>query len=191
MKLRTFIAVEVDSALRSALAEIQQQLRPYAPDVKWVETENLHLTLKFLGDVDEAAMGDVVNAVERCAASSPAFVLNVVGCGAFPNLRNPRVIVAHGREPTDALADLHRTLEAALADLGFKRERRAFKPHLTIGRVRRRSPGRVFSEQLEARSHVAQGEQHVSAVAVMTSELTPTGPLYTRVAEARLGDGSH
>lgn len=187
MKFRTFIAVEIESQLRCALAEVQEQLRPLGRNVKWIEPGNFHLTLKFLGDVEDAGLGDVVSAVEKCAAESSSFILAVRGCSAFPNLRSPRVIVARGHEPTGALAGLHETLESALAGLGFKRERRSFRPHLTLGRVRRGSPGRAFAEHLATLAEIELGEQNVRALMAMTSELTPNGPVYTKTAEAVLG----
>ena len=187
MKLRTFVAIEIETDIRRALAEFQDRLRPYARGVKWVKPSNIHLTLKFLGDVEEPRMGDVVRVVETCGADSTPFTLVVRGGEAFPHLRAPRVIVVRAYEPTGALAHLYAALEKGFAALGFKRERRSFKPHLTLGRVRRGVPGEAFSEQMRMLSDADGGQQQVRAVAVMTSDLTPSGPVYTRVGEASLG----
>ena len=177
--MRTFIAVELDDAIRSRLAEAQQQLRPVAgASVKWVKPELIHLTLKFLGEIDEGQVADVAEAMALAAAGAGAFELSVAGLGAFPPRGAPRVVWA-GVEPHPALTALVERLEEGLEILGFARERRPYSPHLTLGRVKDPRGASALRGRLEAGAAMSFGARRVDDLVLMQSVLTTAGPTYT------------
>ncbi len=177
--IRAFVAANLDPDLRDRIARIQERLRESRADVAWVRPENLHLTLKFLGQVEEAAFGAVAGAIGLVAAAHAPFRLTFSGLGAFPQPRTARVVWVGVGEGAGGLAELHAELEAGLEPLGFQREARPFTSHLTLGRVR--GPGR--REQLAAAvtSMVPEplGEMRLDRIDLMRSELRPEGARYS------------
>jgi len=193
-QIRTFIAIELDEAMREALAAVQDELQAAAPprSVRWVRPEGIHLTLKFLGDTPVARLEEIKQALAAAAAEVAPFSFTVEGLGCFPNPRRPRVIWVGVKEPTGTLAALWRAVEAHVAPLGWPTEKRGFQPHLTLGRVQRRvtSADRRALGELVEKSDVGQlGSITVRAVSFIRSELKPTGAVYTRLAEAELKGG--
>jgi 2'-5' RNA ligase len=186
--IRTFVAVEIDAAVRQRAGELIEQLRGSGADVKWVEVENLHLTLKFLGEVRSREIPQVCEAVERAAAGAERFELELSGAGAFPNVRRPRTVWLGAGKGSEEMVLLHKEVEAALGKLGFRPEQRRFQPHLTIGRVRRGGPAVAELGQLiEQRADFFAGRADVQQVVVFSSQLDRSGPTYEALSRARLG----
>ncbi len=189
--LRTFIAIELDEPLRLALGRVQARFkRQIAPrDVKWVAVENLHLTLKFLGDTPAGRLPEIEAALQTACAGHAPFEIQFEGRGCFPNFRRPRVIWVAVRDRGQLLARLQADIERTVAPLGWPTEERGFSPHLTLGRVARgvnRSAEEAIGQAIE-KSVVEQiGVQRVTAVSLMQSDLQPTGPIYTRLLEVPL-----
>jgi len=186
--LSTFVAVETSSAVRAAAGELIDALRPAGADVKWVRPENMHLTLQFLGDVPTEQTATVCTAVAGAVEGLAPFELEIRGAGAFPHPGKARTIWLGAGEGLDAAVALHDRVEAALSRLGFKKERRRYTPHLTIGRVRRPGPtladlGRLLREQAD----YPAGRFPVREVVVFSSQLEPGGPIYTALGRGRLG----
>jgi 2'-5' RNA ligase len=177
--IRAFIAANLEHGLRDRIARIQERLKESRADVSWVRPENLHLTLKFLGEVEEAALTAVADAIGPVAARHAPLRLVVAGLGAFPQPRAARVVWIGVREGAEGLAKLHAELEAGLEPLGFQREARPFTSHLTLGRVR--GPGR--REQLAAAvtSMMPEpvGDMLLDRIDLMRSELRPEGARYS------------
>ncbi len=187
-RIRTFVAVEISPAVRQAAAEVVGELATGAADVKWVEPENLHLTLKFLGDVNSREIPDVCRKVQQAAAPRQPFPLVVRGAGAFPSVARPRTIWLGVKEGSDEITTLTERLESALAELGFGRESRRFHPHLTLGRVRRGGPGlAALSENLQALAEWEVGRFAVDQLVVFSSQLSRSGPIHEALARAPLG----
>jgi 2'-5' RNA ligase len=183
--VRTFVAVLLADELRKRISEAQEQVKKLAPDVKWVAPDNFHVTLKFLGDVREDALGGVFSAVEEAAKAFAPFELSMSGLGAFPNARNARVVWAGIEDGRDELAALASAVDVGLVKLGYPKEERDFKSHITIGRVK---TSRRLDDLARGIDEIDAGEigrQTVSSVAVMQSDLRPEGPIYTalRVVE--------
>ena len=192
-RLRAFVAVDLPPAVRGAVEGVIGELRSRANDgVRWVRPEGVHLTLKFLGDIDEDSVPQVSGALDRRAASAVPFDLFLEGVGAFPNARRPRVIwigLDGGLEP---LLALQQAIEQELEGLGFARERRPFNPHLTLGRIRDgiSAPQRGRLSEALAEVRVQPGvELPVREVSLMRSDLRPSGAVYTRLHAAELGSG--
>ena len=180
------MAIELGERERSGIAAAQHALRPRCEGVRWVPPPQLHLTVKFLGDVGDRNVPGVVDAVMRAAAESPPFEMELSGCGCFPPGGPVRIVWVGGSEPSGALNHCVERVERELEPLGFPRERRPFSPHLTMGRVREdRTNGRLRSA-VEAQKFAATPVS-VSSVTVMSSVLSPRGPTYAPVATIPLG----
>jgi RNA 2',3'-cyclic 3'-phosphodiesterase len=185
---RTFVAVEINNPIRARAGELIAELGGTAADVKWVERDNLHLTLKFLGDVHEREITDVCRAVARGAAAVPTFDLVIRGAGAFPNPARPRTVWLGACEGAEQMVVLHDRIEAALAELGYREEHRRFQTHLTIGRVRGSGPAIAeLGTLLQQRADALVGSMTVVEAAIFSSVLTSAGPVYELLSTAPLG----
>ena len=190
--LRTFIAIELDSALKAALRNAQEGLsgRVVARTVRWVHVEGIHLTLKFLGDTPVENVEGVKAALAQVAEEVGPFRLAAKGLGCFPNVRQPRVVWVGVEEPLGALSRLQKAVEAHVSPLGFPAEHRAFSPHLTLGRVQQyasHSEVRMIGDAVAASVVETLGEMQATVVSYIKSDLGPGGAVYTRLFEARLG----
>jgi len=189
--IRTFIAIELTAALHRALSDAQAQFKRdrAARFVRWVAPDDIHITLKFLGDVRADQLPDLLRALADACTGSPPFTLTLGGAGAFPNTRRPNVVWIGARGQIEIAARLAQKIDAACTALGFAREERPFAPHLTLGRVKREaSPGeRQQIGALIETAHIGDlAELRVERVSVMKSELKPGGSVYTRLAEIEL-----
>src|SRR5882672_2884931 len=134
--MRTFIAIEIPSEIKSALAALQAELWRAGADVSWTKPENMHLTLNFLGEIAETRIVEVKKACIDLAAEFQPFTLSINDTGVFPNARQPRVLWAGLSGEVENVVEMHRRLDERLALIGFKREEKMFNPHLTIGRLK-------------------------------------------------------
>ena len=185
--LRTFLAVEITAPIRARAGELIAALGGTAADVKWVEPHNLHLTLKFLGDVAQTEIAQVCQAVAQGAAEVEPFDLEVRTAGAFPNAARPRTIWLGASAGTEEMVVLHDRVEAALAKLGFREEHRRFQTHLTIGRVRGGGPAIAeLGKRLQQHADFLAGRMNVAEVTVFASTLTASGPIYDVLGTAPL-----
>jgi 2'-5' RNA ligase len=190
-RLRTFIAVDLGQAIRDRCVSLQETLARTGTDVKWVEVENLHVTLLFLGEVDERTVPDVCRAVAVGCGRHESFTLGVETVGCFPNPRRPRTVWVGVGEGHDALIALHDALEPPLLDLGcYRRENRPYTPHITLGRVKGDHPTDKLATDLVKRASWKAGETQVREVLVLSSELTPKGPIYTVLGRGKLRNPS-
>jgi RNA 2',3'-cyclic 3'-phosphodiesterase len=156
--------------------------------VKWVETHNLHLTLKFLGEVHQREIMAVCQAVGSSASEVDQFELEVRGAGAFPTAARPRTVWLGAGEGASQMVALHGRVEAALAKLGYREEHRRFQPHLTIGRVRGAGPGIAeLGELLKQHTGTLIGSMTVRKVTVFSSTLNSSGPTYDVLGTLPLG----
>jgi 2'-5' RNA ligase len=190
-EIRAFVAIELPDGVRTHLARVQGQLRPgHEGVVRWVDPRGIHLTLKFLGNIAEARVPAVVEAVRGAAAGVGHFRLGVGGLAAFPNLRAPRVVWVGLGGDLEGLSALQRATDRALAALGFPPEGRPFTPHLTLGRVREtasRAERQALGEAVGRLKAEASAPIEVGSVSLMRSQLTPAGAIYTRLASVALG----
>lgn len=187
-KIRTFVAVELSPAVVAQAVRLAELLRLAEADVKWVESPNMHLTLKFLGDVREEDTADVCRVVTKAAAEFEPFDIAVGGAGAFPNARRPRTLWIGVTQGGKELISLQTAIERVLAKRGFPKEHRAFHPHLTIGRVRDGSPAMVeLGQAIQDHADFAAGTSTVREVVVFASYLSSTGSTYEPLGRAALG----
>jgi 2'-5' RNA ligase len=184
MSIRCFIAVECrGDELSAKLREVRRVLEATRADVKFVEPENVHLTLKFLGEIEHSLVEQVSKVVEEI--SFQPFTARIERVGVFPNLRRPRVVWAGITEGASQLEEIWREIDGELSQLGFERERRRFSPHLTIGRVKSGRNRDKLVQEISSLSDYVFGDLHVDRVSLKKSVLTPRGPIYTTLAESR------
>jgi len=185
--VRAFIAVPLPDEILSALGGVQRTLSRNVPEgsVRWVRPKGIHLTLKFLGNTPLDRLPAIRAALNAVAMNAPAFTITIGGAGCFPNPRRPRVIWIGIDEPQGRLVRLHAAIEEALDNAGFPPEGRPFKPHLTLGRVNRRSShgdaARVGEAVVGAAVNVL-GQVKATQVDLVRSILKPTGAEYSTLA---------
>jgi RNA 2',3'-cyclic 3'-phosphodiesterase len=185
--IRSFVAINLPPATQDALTKVSQRLRRRAPydSVRWSRVSGIHLTLKFLGDVAPSDLPEIKSVLAEVGARHTRFRFTVGGVGCFPNVRRPQVVWVGLEEESGVLAALQRDVEQSLAPLGFAPEKRAFHPHLTLGRtVRNVRPTdlRRLGELIATAGVGELGHVHVNAFHLMRSDLRPRGAIYTALA---------
>jgi 2'-5' RNA ligase len=184
--MRLFIAINLPTDVRETLWEVAAPLRAARYPVRWVEAESIHLTLKFLGDVDATREDEIAGGITAAVVGARPFPLPVGGFGAFPSAQRARVVWA-GLEPVPPLELLQHRVEQEMERLGFATEGRPFHPHLTLGRVKRDArPAALDGLATDLDSLVYEAEVSVESVDLMQSTLTPQGARYTRRHAAAL-----
>jgi RNA 2',3'-cyclic 3'-phosphodiesterase len=184
---RTFLGIDVGEKIRARLIALQEELAPIAGDVKWVEPENLHITLLFLGEVEGRESIDICRVAQRAVAKMPTFTMNIEGAGCFPNARRPRTLWVGVGEGAKEVCAVHDTIETPLLEMGsYRRETRLYVPHVTLGRVKGESPSDELAKALTKHKTWSAGEVLVKEVCVMSSELKSDGPTYTVMGRAKL-----
>ena len=184
--IRTFIAVELPQEIQDELQRLQNSLRASMPDVRWTKYGNIHLTLKFLGDVRLSKVEAIGEAIRSVASQLSPFVMSLAGVGAFPNPRKPRIVWVGVEAGADELVEMARLVEASMRKLGFPREKPPFRPHLTVGRIRHLENPEAMTEALE-RSEIGElGRFTVEKLSFIKSQLDPGGSIYTTLTEAFL-----
>jgi 2'-5' RNA ligase len=176
--VRTFIAVDLPREVKQQIGDIGAGLRPLSRSVRWVRPESLHLTLKFLGEISQERLPGIFTALSENLPGRASFDLVLADLGGFPNLRRPRVLWVGVEQGEEQLKGLQEMVEEAMVQCGFDRERRAFSPHLTIGRVKSAQGLEAVLDRLPSISYRSD-RIAVSAVKVMRSQLKPTGAEYS------------
>jgi 2'-5' RNA ligase len=187
--MRAFLAIEIPKEVRALLVRVQEELRRAGADVKWVEPENLHLSLKFLGELSEDAVEGLRERVAPELAAWPALSLTYAGVGSFPERGVPRVLWAGATGEIDRLAALALALERAAETVGVPREGRPFVAHLTLGRVKSARNVKRLQALMEPQRQVPLGSGLVREVVLYRSTLTSEGPLYEGIARFPLRSG--
>ncbi len=181
-KIRCFLAADLADELAAAVAPVISQLALITDSVKWVAAEDLHLTLKFFGEIDELETYEVAKAVTQVVGGLPEFEICLSGIAAFPAVDRPRTIWAGVTDGSDTLLDVQAQIDESLQRLGFPRERRQFHPHLTLGRVRHKSQQEELSAALRELAGYECGRAQIGELVLFRSELFRTGPQYTVLA---------
>ncbi len=178
---RTFITLELNASQQAFLATIIRQGRQILPDLRWVEPISIHLTLAFLGELDEQQLNRARSATYEAASRSHAFRYQLSGLGTFGSAQQARVLWMGVNEPTGALNAVQRTLSLALEKQAFLLEKRPFSPHLTLAHIKAplTSEQAQLLQQLLSRSQFASPDYYVRELAVMKSALTASGAHYT------------
>jgi len=188
--LRAFIAIEFPDSLLANIEKQTARLRGPLGDelVRWVPTQNLHLTLKFIGNVAKSQVDFLKQLVSQITEKHSRFDLQIAGSGSFPNAKRPRILWARIQAPAE-LASLQKSIEDGASRLGYEKESRAFSPHLTLGRIRQN----VSAAELQKIRNILEstqigyiGNAHIDSVYLFQSELHPRGSIYTKLFSAKL-----
>ena len=188
--IRAFIAIDLSPEIQKQLDEVLRNYRAQLPNIpiRWVSASNIHLTLKFLGDVSLSNLNLLTEMIQKEVSTHHEFDISVGGSGAFPNNRQPRVVWV-GVEAPPELNAVQSGIETATARLGYSREERAFSPHLTLGRVSRNANSqdvKAISKVLESMRIGFLGATCVEKVHLYRSDLQPTGAVYTQIFSSSL-----
>jgi RNA 2',3'-cyclic 3'-phosphodiesterase len=185
-RIRTFIAVELAPGVKERMTKLQESLGRSA-EVKWVSLDNMHLTLLFLGEVEELDVVSICRVVQDRSRRFASFAIETQGLGAFPNSRRPKILWAGITEGIEELRALHADLEEGLLELGcYRREDRVYTPHLTLGRLKRDEGGEAWGPILAKHTTWQGGSSPVDEVVVMSSEQSRDGPHYSVMGRAPL-----
>lgn len=177
---RTFIALEMDASQQRFLGNVIRQGKQILPDLRWVDPQGVHLTLAFLGELDDTQLAKALAATQYAAAQANPFTYRLSGLGTFGPPRSPRVLWMGIFEPSAVLNGVHRALALALEEQGFITENRPFSPHLTLARIKTLNAEQMqLLQQLLSRYHFASPHYRVTHLYVMKSELAPTGARYS------------
>jgi len=187
--IRSFLAIELPKPILGKIEEVEGDLRSTHADVRWVSPEKIHLTLKFFGNIEESRIDLIFKSIEEPVRNTLPFSVRVRGAGAFPSLRNPRVIWMGLAEGKEGLVSLQEEIEVRLEEIGFEPEDRPFQPHLTLGRVKSSRGKEELVRRMEKFAEEEFGDFQVERVALFKSELRPSGPIYTLLKVLRLGSG--
>jgi 2'-5' RNA ligase len=184
--MRLFVALNLPKKERERIHRATRKLRDADMPVRWIDADHFHVTLKFLGEVRRERLEEVTQAVNRVASTTKAFSTQFGGFGAFPSVRQPRVIWLSLGACAE-LRVLKQDLEWSFGDIGFETERRAFHPHVTIGRASDRGGAGAFRGLDDALAELeCKGDVKVSTIDLMKSQLSSEGSTYTILATARL-----
>ena len=184
--IRSFVAFDLPRPVIEQLADAQKRLKQSASGVRWVSPGAIHLTINFLGDIDEELAPSIHQAMQESVAGSPALTLFLTEIGAFPNKSRPRVVWAGLGGDVEGLSRIKVRLDGLLEPLGFTPEKRPFKPHLTIGRVKKMNNPRQLNLALEQAEVADHAPFMVTDLVLYKSELSPQGAKYTSLAKAEL-----
>ena len=185
--IRSFLAIELPKPILKKIEEVQGDLRSAHADVRWVSPEKIHLTLKFFGNIEESRIDPIFKSIEEPIRDTLPFSLEVRGVGAFPHLKNPRVIWIGLVDEGEVLTSFQKEIENQLGRIGFRPEDRPFHPHLTLGRMKSSRGKEELVGRIERHSEEEFGDIHVERVILFRSELRPSGPIYTPLRGLRLG----
>jgi RNA 2',3'-cyclic 3'-phosphodiesterase len=180
--MRLFIAIDVPNEIRKQLKELQRDLRPMATGAKWVAAESIHVTLKFLGEVPEKRFEQIDEALG--GLTWKPFTIAVHGVGFFPGARSPRVFWAGMEAPT--MQGLTEELDARMEPLGFEKEKRAFRPHITLARAKTSRLEAALVAASEKYGERDFGSFTADRIYLVQSALKPTGSVYTKIKEYSL-----
>ena len=184
--MRTFIAIALAQEIQDYLAGIQEQLKKCRADVKWVQPENIHLTLKFLGERDEKKIEKIKEVIEETAREKVCFSVRLCNIGAFPKVESPRVIWVGIDEGERETKEIAYELEEKIAKIGIPKEEKPFSSHITIARLRSPSNRENLVQELKKLPKIQNKKFPVTKITLYKSTLTPKGPIYEALKEANL-----
>ena len=185
--IRSFIAIELPAAVIALLDRVQQELKALGLKARWVRPQSIHLTLKFLGNIDCAVIDEIDRAMAEAAGEYAPFTLTVGGIGFFPGIRRPRVVWIGLGGATAVLLNLQGNLADRLAAVGFAKEKRSFKAHLTVGRIRQAVNPNILDQAIQAYSVIGNLKFSADRIILFKSDLKPSGAVYSHLKQVELG----
>jgi 2'-5' RNA ligase len=184
--IRAFIAAEIDPQTKKKISNLISILKKSEADVKWVTEDQMHLTLKFLGNIEQDRIQEISDALSAIANKAFSFTIHLSKLGAFPNMNHPRVIWIGIDKGAESLEALNKKIETNLEKLGFPKENREFKPHFTLARIKSSKNILELIKTLEKNTFDSEGEIKINKLIIFQSILTPKGAIYTKLSTAEL-----
>ncbi|MDP1989724.1 MAG: RNA 2',3'-cyclic phosphodiesterase [Syntrophales bacterium] len=180
--IRSFLAIDPPEEVLKGIDAVQRRLRKLIEgDIRWVRPEGIHLTLKFFGDIFAADVANISTVAEKTTEKERPFSLAIGGAGVFPDPHRPRVLWLGMNGDVERLLVFQKGLDQSLHEIGFLREERPFRPHLTVARIKT-SRGLIgLVRALEKNEEYSAGRFVASGLSLMQSELTPKGAIYTKL----------
>ncbi|MBL7156718.1 MAG: RNA 2',3'-cyclic phosphodiesterase [Candidatus Omnitrophica bacterium] len=185
--MRTFIALELSDEIKEEFSRLEEKLKTAEADVKWVKPHNIHLTLKFLGDVEESKIGQIKNVLDGISAQNNSFEISLFKLGAFPNLNQLRVLWVGLEKGFSEAEKIANSIEDNLEKIGFPKEKRPFSAHFTLGRVKSGKNKNQLKELISS-LEVRPKSCVIKHITLFQSTLTPKGPIYASLHRAKLTD---
>ncbi|NOY87858.1 MAG: RNA 2',3'-cyclic phosphodiesterase [FCB group bacterium] len=185
--IRLFIALPLNKEIENKLGDMISQLKQNGGDIKWVKPQNIHLTVKFLGDTEQKLVDDIIEHINSVIIQYQPIITNITHWGAFPNLRRPRVIWVGIEKNTETIIQLAEEIDTHISQLGWEKENKKFKAHFTLGRVRNNRGLERLTEYIQ--EYKFEEVNFVfDRIILFKSTLTPQGPIYEKLHEAKLGE---
>lgn len=184
--MRTFVAVKLDPGVKENLSIIVRHFKKISSGIKWVSPEAMHVTLKFLGNIEEQKADHIITVMDRISRDHRPFRMGCIGIGTFPQKsRKPKIIWA-GFNAYEPLKTIHSEIETELEQIGFPKEKRSFHPHMTLGRIKKSSGLHALLPELERAEQKEFGVTKVDRITLFKSTLTPSGAIYDILHESGL-----
>lgn len=186
--MRLFLAIELDEFIKNSISKLQHTLKSTgSAKIKYVETENIHLTLKFFGDVDNKKLEEIDEVINKTVKEFRPYILKVVNVGTFPRSNNPRVVWCGVKDKEKVTINLIKSLDNEFSNIGFKKEK-SYQPHITLGRVKSIQERENLSSTLKQQKNKYFGKMSITSIKLKSSTLTPEGPIYKTIREYELGE---
>ena len=182
--IRTFIAIELSEHIKKELSDIEKELKETKAVAKWVKPDDIHLTLKFLGNVEEEKIELIKKSIQESVKGVTPFIIDLKDIGAFPSPSRPRVIWVGVQSGKERIKNLAESIEGNLEKIGFKKEDRQFSAHITLGRIKSLVNIDKLKDLIKEKKYHSSSFE-VSKIAIMRSDLTPEGPIYTKLSEIK------
>lgn len=180
--IRTFLAIDLPEEIKVQIENVQSRLKASVKGIRWARPEGIHLTLKFFGNISENKIADISSVVEKNTVDIRPLSLKVSTLGTFPNLKSPRVLWLGIGGSVEKLSDLQKEIEKDLESIGFQRGNRAFRAHLTLGRIKSPKNVKGLSEIMKNEEIYDAGSFCAGGLTLLKSDLTPQGAIYTKLA---------
>ncbi|MBU1781975.1 RNA 2',3'-cyclic phosphodiesterase [bacterium] len=184
--IRTFIAINIEDKIKEEISKIIKALKNDQDEIKWIEKESFHLTLKFLGNVRIFQVEEIYEKLQIIAGSILPFKISFSNLDIILNKKTPKIILVGIKEGSKELMELTEEIEISLADLGFLKEERRYTPHLTLGRIKRINERENFIEKAKKIDHLEAHSFIAKKIGIIKSTLTPKGAVYTQLKEVFL-----
>ncbi|MDR4503434.1 MAG: RNA 2',3'-cyclic phosphodiesterase [Candidatus Scalindua sp.] len=191
MSVRLFVAIEIEKRIKERILELLENLKRTGADIRWVASENLHVTVKFIGDSDPVILPSLAKSLENVASGFNPFRIEIENFAVFPTAKKPRIVFVGLRDKENNLTKIFEAVETETEKFGIKRESRKYFGHITVGRTKTEKNIHKLIEILRTDSNHFFGQENVRHISLIQSELTPKGPIYTTIKKFILNKNEH
>jgi 2'-5' RNA ligase len=189
-QIRCFVAIEISETIQTLLTCVQEELRKDIRGASWVKRGNIHLTLKFLGDIAPNQISTIKNAIEQVVGTRSPFLMEIGSIGAFPNLTRPRIIWAGVKTGADEVTAIAKEIDIGVSRHGYARDEKLFRPHLTLARLKSRINLKPLVSVFQLYDTISGATMVVNEIRVVQSHLRPSGAVYTPLETCRFNSRS-